>query len=65
MLGLDSDIINENDKKILLNSNWMLYGLIIHAFNLKNGMKCNGFDEEDPITETNLLNLPADFVSKC
>jgi hypothetical protein len=27
---------------------WQLVGLIIHSYNLKNGLKCTGFDEGDP-----------------
>ena len=58
MLGLDSDQISQQDKDLVFNSNWMLSALIIHAFNLKSGLKCTGFDEDDPETTENILNLP-------
>lgn len=41
-------------------------GLVIHAYNLKNGLICTGFDEDDPELsadqkDTGILNLPANF----
>ena len=40
----------------------MLSALIIHSFNLKSGLKCTGFDEDDPETTENILNIPSNFV---
>jgi hypothetical protein len=39
----------------------MLSGLIIHAYNLKHGLKVTGYDEDDPMLES--LNLPSSFAS--
>ena len=41
-------------------------GLVIHAYNLKNGLICTGFDEDDPELgadqkDTGILNLPSNF----
>ena len=39
----------------------MTSGLIIHAYNLKHGLKVTGYDEDDPMFES--LNLPSSFAS--
>ena len=39
--------------------------MIIHSYNLKQGLKCTGFDEDDPKpAEPNILNLPPDFLAQ-
>ena len=40
---------------------WQLSGLIVHAYNLHRGLKCTGFDEDEPDTGEK-LNLPATFI---
>jgi len=43
--------------------NWQHCALILHAFNLYRGLKCTGFDEDDPMPESgSVLNLPNNFV---
>lgn len=39
----------------------MISGLIIHAYNIKNGLKVTGYDEDDPVFES--INLPASFAA--
>ena len=39
---------------------WQLCGLIVHAYNLHRGLKCSGFDEDDPDTGE-IINLPSSF----
>ena len=43
MLGID----NLEGKEELFKSHWRLCGLLMHAYNLKNGLVCTGFDEDD------------------
>ena len=38
----------------------MISALIVHSYNLKNGLKVTGYDEDDPVTED--LLLPQNFV---
>ena len=40
---------------------WQLCGLIVHAYNLHRGLKCSGFDEDDPDTGE-IINLPSSFI---
>ena len=62
MLGLDSEQISQQDRDLVNNTNWMISALIVHAYNLKSGLMCTGFDEDDPETSENILNLPSNFV---
>jgi hypothetical protein len=61
MLGIDN--LNEESQTEIKNSHWRLCCLILHSFNLKNGLICTGFDEDDPQVDLNdnlqgILNLP-------
>lgn len=59
MLAIDQVNNHENVQ------HWQLCGLIMHAFNLNKGLKCTGFDEDDPEPEgdASILNLPNDFLA--
>lgn len=46
MLGVDN--LNEESQTEIKNSHWRISCLILHAYNLKNGLICTGFDEDDP-----------------
>lgn len=46
MLGIEA--LSEQLRTELNESNWRLCGLLIHAYNLRKGMVCTGFDEDDP-----------------
>jgi hypothetical protein len=46
MLGIDN--LSDDSKNEINNSNWRLSCLILHAYNIKNGLFCTGFDEDDP-----------------
>ena len=46
MLGIDGLPKQQLDE--LKASHWRLCALVIHAYNLKNGLICTGFDEDDP-----------------
>lgn len=66
MLAMDGDNLSDEAKSAILSRKWMIAGLILHCFNLKNGCKCTGFDEDDPaiegeLKETGILNLPSNF----
>jgi hypothetical protein len=39
--------------------------LVIHSFNLKNGLICSGFDEDDPVNDEGHVLLPENFESVC
>ena len=65
MLGLDGLPQQKSDE--LKNTHWRLCGLVVHAFNLKNGLVCTGFDEDDPeldaatVSEGGLMNITQEF----
>ena len=46
MLGIDA--LSEEARAKLLQSHWRLCALLIHTYNIKHGLKCTGFDEDDP-----------------
>ena len=51
-------LLNANPDQL---ANWQIASLILHAWNLRNGLKCTGFDEDAPECTDSILNLPADF----
>ena len=53
----------EDDKKFKV---WQICGLVIHAYNLRNGIICTGFDEDEekPQNGENVLNLPENILEK-
>ena len=53
MLGIDGLPKQQVDE--LKGSHWRLCALVIHAYNLKNGLICTGFDEDDPQMDENAL----------
>ena len=65
MLGIDG-LPQENIDE-LKNCHWRLCGLVLHAFNVKSGLVCTGFDEDDPeldegtLAAGGLLNLTEQF----
>ena len=44
-------------------SSWQLSALIFHAYNLKNGLKCTGFDQDDVASSEAVVLLPDTFVA--
>ena len=64
MLGIDA--LNEEARAELLQSHWRLCALLIHTYNIRHGLKCTGFDEDDPEhnLEEGIQNLPANFVEE-
>lgn len=67
MLGIDA--LSEEARAELLQSHWRLCALLIHTYNIKHGLKCTGFDEDDPEfnleeSKEGIQNLPANFVEE-
>ena len=46
----------------MAKSHWRLCALLLHAYNLRHGLVCTGFDEDDAVEETQ--NLPKNFVQE-
>jgi len=44
-------------------SSWQLSALLFHTYNLKNGLKCTGFDQDDPASSDAIVLLPDTFVA--
>lgn len=44
-------------------SSWQLSALIFHTYNLKNGLKCTGFDQDDAASSDAIVLLPDTFVA--
>ena len=67
MLGIDG--LPQQNIDELKNTHWRLCGLVIHAFNVKSGLVCTGFDEDDPeldsatVGEGGILNLSPQFCA--
>lgn len=65
MLGIDA--LQQQNIDELRNTHWRLCGLILHAYHIKSGLVCTGFDEDDPeldeaaLAAGGLVNLTEQF----
>ena len=65
MLGIDG--LPQENLDELRNTHWRMCGVVLHAFNVKSGLVCTGFDEDDAeldkatVDEGGVMNLTAQF----
>jgi hypothetical protein len=57
-------LLNLEENAIKATSLWKHYALIVHAINLKEGLVCDGFEEDDAVSEEHVVQLSKEFMDE-